>query len=82
MRCVHLNRVGDQCRDQALQGGHLCSFHARVLEDDDPDRRLEALEARGESKARFPLIYRLAALFLLALFAMQAYQTVLSWLGR
>ncbi len=81
MRCVHLNRVGEQCRDQALEGSHLCPYHARILEGDDPDQRFEALEARRERTSRFPLIYRLAAAALLLLFVLQAYQTILSWLG-
>ena len=81
MRCVHLNRVGEQCRDQALEGSQLCPYHARILEDDDPDRRLEVLESRSERTSRFPLIYRIVAALLLLLFALQGYQTVLSWLG-
>ena len=81
MRCVHLNRVGERCRDQALEGSQLCPYHARILEDDDPDRRLEVLESRSERTSRFPLIYRVVAALLLLLFALQGYQTVLSWLG-
>jgi len=84
MRCVHLNRVGEQCRDQALQGRQLCAFHARILEgleDDDPDSREAVLSGKREGVSRFPLIYRLAAGALLFIFAFQAYQTLLSWLG-
>ena len=81
MRCVHLNRVGEQCRDQALDGRQLCPYHARILEDDDPESRLEALSGRGESRSRFPLIYRLAALALLLLFLLEGFGDVRSWLG-
>ena len=81
MRCVHLNRVGEQCRDQALEGRQLCPFHARILEDDDPDRRLESMAGRGESTSRFPLIYRLAAVALLLIFLLDAFRTLRSWLG-
>ena len=77
MRCVHLNRVGEQCRDQALEGKEFCAYHARILEDYDPDSGVR----ERKPASRFPLIYRVAAALLLLLFAMQAYQTVLSWLG-
>lgn len=81
MRCVHLNRIGEQCRDQALEGKDFCPYHSRILEDDDPDRRLEALSSSSERTSRFPLIYRLAALALLLILLVNAYQTLRSWLG-
>ena len=81
MRCVHLNRAGEQCRDPALEDSQLCPYHARILEDHDPDGRLEVIEGSGRT-SRFPLIYRLAAIALLLLFLLQGYQTVLSWLRR
>ena len=83
MRCVHLNRVGEQCRDQALEGRQLCAFHARILEDledDDLDSRQEAASGRREGLSRFPLLYRLAALALLLIFLMDAFGALRSWL--
>ena len=77
MRCVHLSRAGEQCRDQALEGRELCAYHARMLEDYD----IDSGSSERRPASRFPLIYRVAAALLLLLFAMQAYQTVLSWLG-
>jgi hypothetical protein len=81
VRCVHLNRVGDQCRDQALEGRQLCAFHARILEDDDPEMRREGVSGRREGISRFPLIYRLAALALLLLFLLDGFRVLRSWLG-
>jgi hypothetical protein len=81
MRCVHLNRVGEQCRDQALEGRQLCAYHARILEDDDPESRMEAISGGAEKSSRFPLIYRLAALTLLLIFLLDAFGTIRSWLG-
>ena len=81
MRCVHLNRVGDQCQDQALNGRQLCAFHARMLEDYDPDGNVEAASAsRTESRSRFPMIYRLAALILLILLLFQTFGSIRTWL--
>ncbi|MBI4480418.1 MAG: hypothetical protein HY651_10385 [Acidobacteria bacterium] len=80
MRCVHLNRVGEQCRDQALEGRQLCAFHSRILEDDDPAARQEA-DSGGEKSSGFPLIYRLAALVLLLIFLLEAFDPIRSWLG-
>ena len=81
MRCVHLNRVGEQCRDQALEGRQLCAYHARIFEDDDPETRREALSG-GESRgSRFPLIYRIAAAILLVYFLLDAFSSIRSWLG-
>ena len=70
MRCVHLNRIGEQCRDQALEGKDFCAYHCRILEGEEP-----------EEKSPFPLIYRLAALALLLIFLISAYQRVRTWLG-
>lgn len=81
MRCVHLNRVGDQCRDRSLEGGQLCAFHARILEDIDPEERMDAASGRSESRSRFPLIYRLAALILLLLILLDTFGSIGSWLG-
>jgi hypothetical protein len=82
MRCLHLNRVGEQCRDQALAGRELCPFHARILEDDDPEARHEALSSRGEGTSRFPMIYRLAAAILLLYFLVEAFGSIRSWLAK
>jgi len=81
VRCVHLNRVGEQCRDQALEGRQLCAFHSRILEDDDPEIRREAVSGRREGTSRFPLIYRVAALVLLLIFLLEAFEPIRSWLG-
>lgn len=70
MRCVHLNRQGEQCRDRALEGKDFCAYHYRILEGEEP-----------EDTSRFPLIYRMAALALLLIFLFQAYQTLRAWLG-
>ncbi|MBI2819158.1 MAG: hypothetical protein HYX73_04195 [Acidobacteria bacterium] len=80
MRCVHLNRVGDQCRDQALEGRQLCAFHSRILEDDDPEGQMEATSGRREGTSRFPMIYRLAALILLLLILLDTFGSIRSWL--
>ncbi len=80
VRCVRLNRIGEQCRDQTLEGRRLCSYHSRILEDHDPDRRLEALA--GSRISRFPVVYRLATIALLLIFLYAAFQTALRWLGR
>ena len=81
MRCVHLNRVGEQCRDQALEGRQLCAYHARILEDDDPEERRAALSGAGDHSSRFPLIYRLAALALLLIFLLDGFSALRTWLG-
>ena len=81
MRCVHLNRVGDQCRDQALEGRQLCAFHSRILEDFDPEEASEVTSGRSESRSRFPMIYRLAALILLLLILLDTFGSIRSWLG-
>jgi len=73
--------VGEQCRDQALEGRQLCPFHARILEDDDPEQRLDAGTGSREGTSRFPLIYRLAALVLLLIFLLDGYRVLRSWLG-
>lgn len=80
MRCVHLNRVGDQCRDQALEGRQLCAFHSRILEDDDPEERMKASSGRREETSRFPMIYRLAALILLLILLLDTFGSIRSWL--
>ena len=68
---MHLNRSGWQCPAEALEGTEFCADHTRFL-DSEP----------SESPSRYPHLYRLAALALLLLFLLNAYQTVLSWLGR
>jgi len=78
MRCVHLNRIGEQCRDQALEGRQFCAYHSRILEDYDPDRTMQTLSGKREGMSRFPLIYRLAALALLLLFLVNACHTLLA----
>ena len=84
MRCVHLNRVGEQCRDQALGGRQFCAYHARLLEDFESDdaSRDEVLAGKRERTARFPLIYRLAAAILLFIFLLDAVPMLRSWLSR
>jgi hypothetical protein len=73
--------VGEQCRDQALEGRQLCPYHARILEDDDPESRLEAITGASERASRFPLIYRMAALALLLIFLLDGFGALRSWLG-
>ena len=80
MRCVHLNRVGDQCRDQALEGRQLCAFHSRILEDDNPENRMAATSGQREGTSRFPMIYRLAALILLLILLLDTFGSIRSWL--
>lgn len=80
MRCVHLNRAGRQCGNQALEGGQFCALHSPMLENDNPQNRVSALEDDADSGAHFPLVYRLAALALLLLFLLQGYQAIRSWL--
>jgi hypothetical protein len=81
LRCVYLNRVGEQCRDQALEGRQLCAYHARIFEEDDPEARRDALSGGGERASRFPLIYRLAAALLVLYFLLDAFSSIRSWLG-
>ena len=71
MRCMHLDRSGWQCPAEALEGTEFCADHTRFLDSE-----------ASESRSRYPFLYRLAALALLLLFLLNAYQTVLSWLGR
>lgn len=80
MRCLHLNRVGEQCRDQALEGHQLCAFHARILEDDELELRREPAFENSARRSRIPLIYRLAALALLLIFLFDAFGSLRSWL--
>ena len=70
MRCVHLDRSGWQCPREARERAEFCADHTRFLDPEWP-----------ESRSRYPLRYRLAALALLLLFLFEGYQTVLSWLG-
>jgi hypothetical protein len=79
MRCVHLNRAGEQCPDRALEAGQFCPYHSRIFEDEEAYHRLYSAESRSGS--RYPLIYRIAAAVLLLGFALQAYQAIRSWLG-
>jgi hypothetical protein len=79
MRCTQINRVGEQCRGQAVAGSELCAFHAGILEgrtssalDDD-----DVHQPRRQS--RFPLIYRVAAGLLLLIFALEIARTVRGW---
>jgi hypothetical protein len=81
MRCVHLNRVGEQCADQALEGRQLCPYHARILEDDDPEERREAISGQSDRLSRFPMIYRMAAVILLLYFLLDSLGALRSWLG-
>jgi hypothetical protein len=80
VRCVHLNRVGDQCPDRALEGRQLCAFHARMLEDYDPETAAETTSSRSEHRSRFPMIYRLAALILLLLILLNTFGSIRTWL--
>jgi hypothetical protein len=60
----------------------LCAFHARLLEDFDPeDSREDVLAGRRDRASRFPLIYRLAALALLLIFLLDAFPMLRGWLG-
>ena len=80
MRCVHLNRVGDQCLDQALAERQFCAYHARMLEDYDPEETGHVRSDHRESKSRFPVIYRLAALILLLLILFDTFGSIRTWL--
>ena len=55
---------------EVLERAEFCADHTRFLDPEWP-----------ESRSRYPLRYRLAALALLLLFLFEGYQTVLSWLG-
>jgi hypothetical protein len=76
---VHLNRLGDQCLDQALPDRQLCAFHARMLEDYDDETEGRSPE-RNETKSRFPIVYRLAALVVLLLILMETFGSIRTWL--
>ncbi len=71
MRCVRLNRIGEQCPDQALAGKKYCPYHSRILEDHDPDHHLDRTAG---SLSRFPTVFRLAAIALLLIFLYAAFQ--------
>jgi hypothetical protein len=70
VRCVRLNRIGEQCPDQALEGKKYCSYHSIILEDHDPDGAIDGV-------SRYPMIYRLAAVVLLLIFLYAAFQALL-----
>ena len=74
MRCVHWNRIGEQCPDQALQGKKHCTYHSRILDDYDPDHHLDRTAG---SLSRFPTVFRLAAIVLLLILLFAAFQTLL-----
>lgn len=83
MRCTQVNRVGEQCRGQAVAGSELCAFHAGILEgrssralDDDADFQQSG---RPRRQSRFPLIYRIAAGLLVLAFLMQFAQIIKGW---
>ena len=71
MRCVYLNRRGEQCPAEAVDGNEFCADHRPFLDAEET-----------EPKNARPLLYRLAALVLLLIFLFNAYQTVRAWLGR
>ena len=77
MRCTQVNRVGEQCRGQAVAGSQLCAFHAGILEG----RSSGGLDGETQPgrQSRFPLIYRLAAGILLLLMLMEFFQVVRGW---
>jgi hypothetical protein len=81
VRCVHLNEVGLQCPEQALEGKEFCPYHTRIPEDPDPEGSAWVVSDRREGTSRVPVVYRLAALILLLIFALNAYRTLRSWLG-
>ncbi len=70
MRCVHLNRLGQQCSTEALPEDVFCAAHS-------PDRELESPEPDNSR----PAIYRVVAFLLLFIFLFNAYQILLGWLG-
>lgn len=70
VRCVYLDSGGRQCPAVAIAGGEFCAAHQRVRESE-----------MTESNSPRPLLYRLAALFLLLMFLMNAYQMIQEWLG-
>ena len=70
MRCLYLYRSGDQCPYRAMEGSDFCADHLPVPEPE-----------MASSPSGRPLLYRLAALILLLIFLMNAYQTLRQWLG-
>lgn len=79
MQCVHLNRVGEQCRGQAVAGSQLCAYHAGILEG----RSSAALDGGRESgtarRPRIPLVFRVAAGLLLLGFVLEFVQVIRGW---
>jgi len=83
---VYLNRVGEQCRDQARLGSQLCAYHASILEgrdlaDNRPLQTPASPGARTTVPSRFPFIYRLAAALLLLIFIFNGFSMLRSWIG-
>ena len=84
MRCAHLNRIGEQCRDQAIATSQLCAYHAGILEgremgSSSEDAHSSNLGGMGR-KSRFPFIYRVAAGLLLLIFLIEIAQSLRGWL--
>ena len=79
MRCTQINRIGEQCRDQAVAGSELCAFHAGILEGRSSSRLDEDTGAHAGQHSRFPFIYRLAAGLLLLIFLLEIVQLIKGW---
>jgi hypothetical protein len=79
MRCSQINRVGEQCRGQAVAGSGLCAFHAGILEDRSSGALDEDHADAPRPRSRFPLIYRIAAGLLLLIFLLEFGQLIKGW---
>ena len=78
MRCTQVNRVGEQCRGQAVAGSRLCAFHAGILEGRSSGALDDGTEVHGR-RHRFPFIYRAAAALLLLAFLIEIVQLIKGW---
>lgn len=79
MRCVHLNRVGEQCRGQVVAGSNLCAFHAGILEGRSASAWDERNDSTDRPKPLIPAIYRIAAALLLLIVFLEFAQTIRGW---
>lgn len=79
MQCTQINRVGEQCRGQAVAGSQLCAFHAGILQGRAAGGGDDTREYRTGRQSRFPLIYRIAAGLLLVIFILELAQLIRDW---
>lgn len=76
---MQINRVGEQCRGQAVAGSQLCAFHAGILEGRSSGGLDGENLSRSGGQSRFPLIYRIAAGLLLLFMLMEVFQVIRDW---